>query len=152
MVAMVVLTTKTLYLAVVCQKWPTTSGTIQLAEEVRMVKEGSTRKAKRTLYGTKLRYAFTIGSIEYLGERISFGDPPGRYGSREVVRERLVQYGLGKKVSVHYNPANPKISVLETAITWPNIVFPIVFVLATLLCWTGFRKGWRLYFGRTYGP
>ncbi len=151
MAAMTVLSGRYLWLAVACKGWPAAECVIQSAEVVEKEVKRQGRPGTRTHYAARLSYSFAVAGIEYIGERVSFGDFAGASSSSpKAAQECLARYAKGTKTSVHYNPKNPSVSVLETQLTWPNVVLPGGFALATLLCWTGFRKGWRLRTGRNW--
>lgn len=84
--------------------WPTVDGQIVSA------KLDSTRSDGKTKYQPSVSYNYTVDGTSYVGARISAISSYGSRGKADVV---LARYRTGTKVSVHYDPANPRSSVLE---------------------------------------
>ncbi len=144
MLAMCVVATWYLSHALACRKWPTTPGVIVSADRVKHTAQGPRRQPGPVTFEAKLSYSYTVNGVSYGGTRVSFSDFAGTSGSSQAASARLAQYSPGRAVTVYYQPRDPAVSVLETQVRWPSIVFPIGFALLALLCWMGFRKGWKL--------
>ena len=72
----------------------------------------SNRSSSSMTYGANICYEFFVGDQKHLGTRVSYGDSSSSFkGHGTDIVER---YPVGKKVTVHYDPKNPKIAVLET--------------------------------------
>lgn len=56
-----------------------------------------------------VRYAFNVGKAKHHGNRIGFGENAGTAG----IAETLKRYPKGAEVTVYYDPANPRNSVLD---------------------------------------
>ena len=130
--------------ALACRNWPSTTGLIVSAERVKHTSQGPRRQPGSITYEAKLSYSYTVNGVPYEGRRVSFSDFAGTSGSSQAASARLARYSPGRPVTVYYQPRNPAVSVLETQVRWPSIVFPIGFALLALLCWVGFRKGWKM--------
>jgi hypothetical protein len=145
MLAMCVVASWYLSRALACRSWPTTAGVIVSAEKVKHTGQSTRRQPASVTYEAKLLYSYTVNGVSYEGTRVSFGDFAGSSGPSQAASARLTRYPPGRAVTVYYQPRNPVVSVLETQVRWPSIVFPIGFALLALLCWAGFRKGWKLW-------
>jgi hypothetical protein len=145
MLAMCAVTLWYLSRALACRNWPTTAGVIVSAERAKHTAQGPRRQSGSVTYEAKLRYSYRVNGVSYEGTRVSFGDFAGTSGSSQAASARLAQYAPGRAVTVYYQPRNPDVSVLETKVRWPSIVFPIGFALLALICWMGFQKSWRLW-------
>ena len=66
-------------------------------------------------------YGYEVGRQRYTGDRISFGRLAVGSG-RDDAEALLQRYRLGSVVPVHYDPARPKESALETGWTWGAVV------------------------------
>lgn len=84
--------------------WPTVDGQIASA------KLDSTRSDGKTKYQPAVSYNYTVDGTSYAGTRIS---AISSYSSRTKADAVLARYRTGTRVTVHYDPANPRSSVLE---------------------------------------
>src|SRR6185369_15839646 len=116
MVGLAVLTGKYLWLSIACRHWPSAPGIILLAREHQDTVQRPPRQSGRPVefvYRAEIEYAYTVGGIAYTGTQVAFSDYAGFSGSRKAVKERLVRYVPGSAVTVYYDSANPRMSVLE---------------------------------------
>jgi Protein of unknown function (DUF3592) len=153
LVAMAVLTGKYLWLAISCQKWPAVPGVIvSSAEREEFVHQTPRQSAgpPKVTYRADIRYTYTVNGAAYNGTQVSFGDFAGSSGSKAAADERVARYASGNSISVHYDPSNPGISVLETRLAWSSVLIPAMFAAGALICGLGCYRGWRMTMGR--GP
>lgn len=125
------------------QKWPTAQGTV-LSSEVEQSRSLFSKEAFDYTYTPKVRYAYEVGGKRYEGDTIQFGYMGGKTSYNE---EKVIQrYPVGGAATVHYDPVDPKVSVLETATSsgsgryWAGWIFSTVpFLLVALLWWVASR-------------
>ena len=74
-------------------------------------------KSKLTQYGTLYRlalsYRYEVGRDGYDGDMAEFG--PSWVREKELIEGFAEKYPAGAKVTVHYDPSDPKTSVLEVS-------------------------------------
>ncbi len=95
------------------EHWPVTDGIIQSAHM-----ESHPGNRGSTTYSAEVTYMYQVVGVSYTGKKISIG---GMSSSSDYAQGILNRYPVGKKVSVHYSPADPEEAVLETGIhggTW----------------------------------
>ena len=88
--------------------WPVVQGKITYARpEPRRVKS-------RTQYHPGVRYTYTVNGRSYTGNRITASEiyQKSRSGAEDILRK----YPVGGQIPVHYNPADPGVSLLETGL------------------------------------
>jgi hypothetical protein len=91
------------------EKWPETEGVITLSQ----VRHGkySPRNNDWTVV-TSIKYEYEVGGRRYVSERVSFG----AMTSDADRRTEAAMYGEGMRFPVYYDPADPKVAVLETGV------------------------------------
>ncbi len=99
-------------------EWPTVSGKV-LSSEVRTKRSRTSGSRKhgsrsRTTYHAEVHYEYTVDGRPYTADRVQFGE----YGSDNSshAREIVARYAEGKQVSVHYDPTQPDLAVLEPGV------------------------------------
>jgi len=94
-------------LAHASRTWPTVHGVVQESKV----------KSKLTQYGTLYRlalsYRYEVGRDGYDGDMAEFG--PSWVMEKELIEGFAEKYPAGAKVTVHYDPSDPKTSVLEVS-------------------------------------
>ena len=97
--------------AVEISKWPTTHGTIIESGIDYNTSEGRNDGNPPILFGSKVKYSYETGGIEYTSSRISFihtiSDNPS------VEKKHAAKYVEGSRVRVYYNSEDPSLSLLE---------------------------------------
>lgn len=89
------------------EHWPVTEGAILTAEmKSHFGKHGRT-------YSPEVTYSYQVAGRQYEGGKLAFGQMSSSSGYAHGILNR---YPVGKKVSVHYSPADPEEAVLETGI------------------------------------
>jgi hypothetical protein len=107
------------------EHWPVTDGVVASAE----MKRHSGDSDSGDTYSAEVSYTYQVASASYEGNKIAIGQMSS---STDYARGILNRYPAGKKVSVHYSPANPAAAVLETGIhggTWLLLGIGMAFVL-----------------------
>ena len=97
--------------------WPKARGEVFNSE---IVKDMSSKGAGVTgTYILEARYRYTVNNRIYEGQKVSFSLFDTRFSS-QLDAEQFVRIKLypGRKIYVHYNPANPKESVLFPGLCW----------------------------------
>ena len=105
--------------------WPVTDGVVQSAE----IKRHSGDSNHGDTYSAEVTYTYQVAGASYTGNKISIGQMSSSSGYAQGILNR---YPIGKKVPVHYAPADPEQAVLETGIhggTWICFVVGTVFAL-----------------------
>jgi hypothetical protein len=128
--------------------WPTTEGKILDSkvvehEETRTDDDGD--ESTSTVYRPDIRYGYCVDGGNYTADtwkgrlRVSSGSP--KYAERVVAR-----YPVGRTVTVHYDPTDPGMGVLEPGnrdgATVPLIVGIIFGLVGTLFLWAMTQAEW----------
>jgi len=88
--------------------WPVARGKITYAQAV-------PQKVKKSQeYRASLKYTYTVNGSSYTGRRITASDVYLK--TLSSANDILRKYPVGGEVSVHYDPANPGTSLLESGI------------------------------------
>lgn len=100
--------------ALASRGWPTTRGAI-------VASAGNAGKKRRLPIGSRpdeagVVYAYVVGGVEYRSARVRFG--PDYCIERGDFGRAIRRCPKGTEVTVHYNPRNPSIAVLEAGTHW----------------------------------
>jgi hypothetical protein len=117
------------------EKWPTAPGTVLSSE----VDRSKPLFSKDYQYTPKVRYAYEVQGTRHEGDTIQFGLMASayKYQAEEVIKP----YPVGGAVAVHYDPADPKATVLETSAKsgsgriWAGRIMAAVPFLLIALLW-----------------
>ncbi|MFO1316135.1 MAG: DUF3592 domain-containing protein [Burkholderiales bacterium] len=115
------------------RRWPHVDGTVTgtAVDEIAPRRAGGQRT-----YQLRIRYRYAVGGKTYDGHRFSFtSDGPAHKMNQFIVEERR-NYPNGKRVDVHYDPADPSNAVIDTGIAWwrgAAAGFSVFFLLAALV-------------------
>lgn len=101
------------------RKWPVAPGVVTSA----LVKEDRTNEG--VTWWPEVWYRFTVDGEEHAGNRGFFGGSTGQAFASRLVKK----YPIGTPVQVHYNPENPKESVLEPGVKWPLVATMLVILV-----------------------
>lgn len=97
------------------KSWPIAAGRITVSEvtvETRTETDSDNTTRRVTMYGSRIAYAYSVGGVAYEGHLVDWID--GVQTSMEGPARRTVEkYPVGQSVNVYYDPANPKMAVLE---------------------------------------
>lgn len=121
-VAFIVVALRNRRRAAASQQWPTAEGTVTAAT----IKIWKDRESGDS-YEPKITYSYTVDGQQYQGDKIAFGTT--RSHDRAGAEAVTARYAVGTPVAVSYDPANPKLAVLEPKSTGSNTVFLIVGVV-----------------------
>ncbi len=93
------------------KRWPIVSGTVSKSGLKETRWDGSVE------YSTDIEYAYTVAEKKYLGWRITWAPEAITDMPKTDAQKLADQYPTGKIVTVHYDPANPTITVLDTSVS-----------------------------------
>jgi hypothetical protein len=121
-------------------RWPTAAGKV-LSSRVESRRILVPRGGNQTMevWSPLVEYGYQIGGRDYHSARIAFS-AASLAGAKSLAEATAARYPTGASVTVHYDPANPAQSTLETrvALAWPALVLTIGFFAGAL-----FFSGWR---------
>ena len=106
------------YQGVASKSWTKVAGVITHSEVE--AHSGS----KGTTYGAKIQYTYTWEGKPLAGDQVQTCGPVSSSDGNSA-RADVAKYGVGKKVEVFVNPANPKKAVLETGLGWSHLFLPV---------------------------
>jgi hypothetical protein len=112
------------------QGWPTTLGQVihnSVAESF-AASDGSVAS-----YHPEITYSYKVHGQDYESSRIMIGAVPS--GSQKSARDVTVRFPPGASVTVYYNPADPKESILErkSKSASASLVIGIVFIVLSIV-------------------
>jgi Protein of unknown function (DUF3592) len=81
-------------------------------------------------------YMYRVSDREYRGTRLSAALP----SPRDATRHAFAKYATGNAVTVHYDPTDPSMAVLETAVPGPLILEFLLGVGFTVAVLIGTRQ------------
>ncbi len=120
------------------EHWPSVEGKILSSRVVRPKGDDGA-----SLYAASVGYAYRVDGQEYFSSRVWFGD--GNQSSfSSGAKEVVARYPQGKVVRVHYNPAKPKLAVLEPGAFFSSYLIYGIGLLffgigLLVLLWAAFR-------------
>lgn len=125
------------------RSWPSTQGKITSSYIKKQVNKKSGTNRTTTSFSAKVHYRYMVGGTTYSGDRICFG---GTYsgGKRSLAKKVADSYPKGKKVTVYYDPENPKEAVLKTGFSWTTFMVFIgglLFLCVGIACYISYRGG-----------
>jgi hypothetical protein len=91
--------------------WPTAKGQIR-SSSVKTLPSLSLKHGNS--YYAEVMYYFTVNEKRFSGNLVTFGDRRSRNPSQ--ARDIVKMYPDGEAVTVHYNPKNPQVCVLEPGV------------------------------------
>ena len=104
------------------ESWPSVPGRIEeskVDEEYRNSGGNAT-----THYLAAVRYQYAVDGATHHGARIHFGDATSTI--REDVQAIVDRYPPGQEVSVHYQPEQPDVAVLEPGARGSTYLVPVI--------------------------
>jgi Protein of unknown function (DUF3592) len=98
-------------------RWPTVAGIITTSDVIEEAIEDKENDDKSFIrktyrYQVDLRYAYQVGKRDFVGTEANWGGA-AIYGLREQAEKAAGQYGVGRPVTVYYDPEQPGNAVLE---------------------------------------
>ena len=118
------------------RQWPTAQGEVR-SSSVLPVHSGTDR-----MYRPEILYAFTVGGIEYTGVRRTLF--PIQTGGTGYAEKIVAQYPVGQRVTVYYDPRNPRESVLNRGSALPMAAVVTAFATymsAAMMLWFARHRG-----------
>ncbi|SIQ18143.1 DUF3592 domain-containing protein [Aquipseudomonas alcaligenes] len=91
------------------REWPTTEGVITASRIDRQLADSAYRSGYE--YEVRVEYSYQVDGVRYQGNRLRI--QPAEYSSASSARRELMQYPVGGKVRVYYNPQQPERSLLK---------------------------------------
>ena len=109
------------------RRWPAAQGEVRSSDALRFQSVGAGQGAR---YRPEILYAFSVGGKEYTGVRRTLlaWQTSGSQSAEEVV----ARYPVGKKVTVYYDPRNPRESILIRESALPSAI--LVTALGLVFC------------------
>lgn len=93
--------------------WPTTDGEVAYSEAVETPRWSGERKLERRDERPDVRYRYSVEGRHYTGKGISMSTGLVPYWEDVLARRIVERYPVGSKVTVHYDPSDPRVAVLE---------------------------------------
>jgi hypothetical protein len=126
-------------------RWPTVPGVVTTASgSPNMIGVPRTRLGLPVTQNSRIyvSYTYRVSDREYRGSRLSAALP----SARDATRQAFARYAAGNAVTVHYDPTDPSVAVLQTAVPGPLIMECLLAVGFTLAVLIGTRP--RQWWGR----
>lgn len=120
--------------------WPDTQGTVT-SSYIGKSSHRDSNNHTSTVYTPKIRYQYQVEGKHYTCNRIEFGGESG--GKRSKAKKVVDKYPSGKKVTVYYNPQDPKVAVLKAGFSWGALfafLAGIIFFGVGIICYRGYRR------------
>lgn len=96
------------------RKWSGVAGEI-VASEIREFPTLDGDLLISTDYFPVIRYVYEVNLVKYESDVVSASEPPLTVGTSEYAESKVNRYPVQKKVTVFYNPDNPREAVLENS-------------------------------------
>jgi uncharacterized protein DUF3592 len=107
------------------KRWPTTTGKITASDV------WSNPGADSTKYRVSIGYEYVVGGHTFIGTEVRIGLNNASTGSRRAAQRLCRKYPVGSRVAVHYNPNDPRRSLVETGISIPVVLNSLVAITFT---------------------
>jgi len=115
------------------QRFPEITGQIDavdIREDVREDEDDMGRRDRSVSWHPEIRYSFRIAGHSFQGNRYALLEDPS-FHTKDQAEAFCARYKPGDEVAIYYDPANPRISCLDTTIdqrpvdgkTWMLIFF-----------------------------
>lgn len=123
---------RTLSLGLRSKSWPKVYGKI-LQSEITKVKRSETGSIL-SKYRVVIQYEYTVNDISYKSQTLSYPDQAWQIlnrglRSQQSAKQLQTKYPISQSVEVHYNPKNPRQSVLEPVIFDMNLILMLMTLL-----------------------
>jgi hypothetical protein len=96
------------------ERWPSVEGRITTSR----IKQNRNSDGK-VMYSADVSYDYEVDSQKRMGDSVWFGGDFSSSSSGSA-RQTVAKYPVGAQVRVHYDPANPEVSVLEPGAFWSS--------------------------------
>lgn len=120
--------------------WPDTQGTVT-SSYIGKRSHRDSNNSTSIVYTPKIRYQYQVEGKHYTCNRIGFGGESG--GKRSKAKKVVDKYPSGKKVTVYYNPQDPKIAVLKAGFSLGALfafLAGIIFFGVGVICFKAYQK------------
>ncbi|MCI0342348.1 MAG: DUF3592 domain-containing protein [Planctomycetales bacterium] len=95
--------------------WPTVQGVIA---DSRLVETGGRRPSAEA----RVEYAYIVAGRHFTSRRVDFGILGGRSRAEDLV----ARYPPGGRATVHYDPGDPALAVLDAGAPWQSVLLAAV--------------------------
>ncbi len=102
--------------------WPATNGIVTHSGIVRHPGEGG------STYTVEVEYDYEVNHVDYHGKRVGFELKLDL--SQSAAKDFIAKYPVGSKVTVYYEPEDPKVSTLITGTSQSSLVLGCIATLA----------------------
>ncbi|HEY9054710.1 MAG TPA: DUF3592 domain-containing protein [Rectinemataceae bacterium] len=105
--------------------WPTAKGTISSSELVKRTSTGMGQKGravKRESWEASVKYSYEVEGKKYTGNSLGLDPMQGGKARAEAL---VARYASGSEAEVHYDPADPKVAVLDPRLSASGTQFAI---------------------------
>ena len=109
--------------------WPTAEGVVQGT----VVKTWFNAKEGVNKYFARVNYHYTVDGKSFTSDLTDLG-PGMKRASRELALADVAAYRPRAKVSVHYDPANPSIGVIEPGVPPTHMILFACLVFGATVC------------------
>jgi hypothetical protein len=95
--------------------WPTTEGTVVYSEVVELPRSLDDRRrfGETRPQQAEVRYSYTVDGHTYRGKGIAMSTGLLPFWEDVLARRIRDRYAVGDRVTVYYDPADPRLAVLE---------------------------------------
>ncbi|MDD5673348.1 MAG: DUF3592 domain-containing protein [Chitinivibrionales bacterium] len=122
--------------------WPTTTGEITVSGYSIQAHMEDMGGQNATFYGSNIKFKYFVDGIEYNSDKITWGGAFYSNDRRFAQQDRL-DYALGKKILVHYNPQKPSDCIVKMKYTY-KMAIPWIGGVGFIIFGVGF--GWGMLF------
>lgn len=95
------------------KNWPRAQGVITQSEVYRHETRSSETNMTNVSFGLRCSYDYEVEGFPYTGHNICYGENLWLHRDIKRAQAEAAKYPVGAKVSVYYNPKNPKSAALE---------------------------------------
>lgn len=128
------------------QTWPSVMGqVVESRWDNKLVSKNAARPNFK--FTPKIEYSYTVNNTEYKSATVSLGSFDEL--DRNLGKNKLLQYPLGRKVAVYYNPGDPGVSCLEQE--RPTLIGVLGVMLGVVFFYSAFvlgRQSFRAWGGK----
>ncbi len=97
--------------------WPTVAGVVETSKVVSS--RHNTKGGHRTSHSAQVEYVYEVNGAPHTGSRVSFR--VASEGEADAIAT-VARYPAGTPVQVHYDPADPTLSVIDAGDDWSNLI------------------------------
>lgn len=123
------------------RSWAVVPGVVESVEVIKSESEDSSEQT----FEPVVTYSYDVAGAHYFADRVDLRDPVKHQAVS--AQEVTMNYRKGQKVTVHYDPKNPRSAILEPGASVENWVYvgfgsllTILGVFAAHALWQAFRE------------